>query len=107
MRSCWPRAPSRLAHRANWFSLRRWGPNSVRSPHLQSWTLLQEPWNLPPRPLKTIRMSGKMDAIGTQQIDLKFTALTATAKTAVLVDLSKVALLASIGIRTLVSKAQA
>jgi anti-anti-sigma factor len=54
-----------------------------------------------------ISLSGKMDAVGTQQIDLKFTALTATTKTAVLVDLSKVTLLASIGIRTLVSNARA
>jgi anti-sigma B factor antagonist len=54
-----------------------------------------------------ISLSGKMDAAGTQQIDLKFTALTATTKTAVLVDLSKVTLLASIGIRTLVTNARA
>jgi anti-sigma B factor antagonist len=54
-----------------------------------------------------ISLSGRMDAIGTQQIDLKFTALTATRKAVVLVDLSKVTLLASIGIRTLVSNAKA
>jgi anti-anti-sigma factor len=54
-----------------------------------------------------IMLSGRMDAIGAQQIDLKFTALTATRKAAVLVDLSNVTLLASIGIRTLVNNAKA
>ena len=54
-----------------------------------------------------INLSGRMDAIGTQQIDLKFTALTATRKAAILVDLSQVTLLASIGIRTLVNNAKA
>ena len=54
-----------------------------------------------------IVLSGKMDVSGAQKIDLKFTALTATRKTAVLVDLSNVTLLASIGIRTLVSNAKA
>jgi anti-sigma B factor antagonist len=54
-----------------------------------------------------IALSGKMDAVGVQQIDLKFTALTSTRKAAILVDLSKVTLLASIGIRTLVSNARA
>ena len=54
-----------------------------------------------------INLSGRMDTIGTQQIDLKFTALTASRKAAILVDLSKVTFLASIGIRTLVNSAKA
>jgi anti-sigma B factor antagonist len=54
-----------------------------------------------------ISLSGKLDAAALQQIDVKFTALTATRKAAILVDLSKVTLLASIGIRLLVSNAKA
>jgi anti-anti-sigma factor len=54
-----------------------------------------------------ISLSGRMDIIGTQQIDLKFTALTATRKVNVLVDLSKVSFMASIGIRTLIASAKA
>jgi anti-sigma B factor antagonist len=48
-----------------------------------------------------------MDVNGTQQIDLKFTALTATRKAQILVDLSNVTFIASIGIRTLISNAKA
>ncbi len=55
----------------------------------------------------SVSLSGKMDILGTQEIDMKFTALTASKKAAVLVDLSKVTLLASIGIRTLVTSAKA
>ncbi len=54
-----------------------------------------------------ISLAGKMDVAGAQDIDLKFTALTATRKATILVDLSRVTLLASIGIRTLVSCAKA
>jgi anti-anti-sigma factor len=54
-----------------------------------------------------INLSGRMDIIGTQQIDLKFTALTATRKAQILVDLSNVTFIASIGIRTLISNAKA
>jgi anti-sigma B factor antagonist len=54
-----------------------------------------------------ISLSGRMDIIGTQQIDLKLTSLTATRKAQILVDLSKVTFLASIGIRTLVNVAKA
>jgi anti-anti-sigma factor len=54
-----------------------------------------------------INLSGRMDIIGTQQIDLKFTALTSTRKAQVLVDLSNVTFIASIGIRTLINNAKA
>jgi anti-anti-sigma factor len=54
-----------------------------------------------------IALSGRMDILGTQQIDLKFSILTAASKAQILVDLSKVTFLASIGIRTLVSNARA
>ena len=54
-----------------------------------------------------IDLSGRMDIIGTQQIDLKFTALTSTRRAQILVDLSKVTFIASIGIRTLINNAKA
>ncbi len=54
-----------------------------------------------------ISLSGRMDIMGTQQIDLKLTSLTATRKAQILVDLSNVTFLASIGIRTLVNVAKA
>jgi anti-anti-sigma factor len=54
-----------------------------------------------------ISLSGRMDIIGTQQIDLKFTALTSTRKAQILVDLSNVTFMASIGIRTLITTAKA
>ena len=54
-----------------------------------------------------INLSGRMDINGTQQIDLKFTALASTRKAQILVDLSSVTFIASIGIRTLISNAKA
>jgi anti-sigma B factor antagonist len=54
-----------------------------------------------------INLSGRMDINGTQQIDLKFTALTATRRAQILVDLSNVTFMASIGIRTLINNAKA
>jgi anti-sigma B factor antagonist len=54
-----------------------------------------------------INLTGRMDISGTQQIDLKFTALTATRRARILVDLSNVTFIASIGIRTLISSAKA
>lgn len=55
----------------------------------------------------SISLVGRMDSVGTQQIDMRFTALSATRKVPVLVDLSQVTFLASIGIRTLVTNAKA
>lgn len=54
-----------------------------------------------------INLSGRMDSAGAQQIDMRFTALTATRKVPVLVDMAEVTFLASIGIRTLVTNAKA
>jgi anti-anti-sigma factor len=54
-----------------------------------------------------IILSGKMDITGVQDVDIKFTALTATKKGGFIVDLSQVVFLASIGIRTLLLNAKA
>ncbi len=54
-----------------------------------------------------INLSGRMDVAGSQQIDRKFADLTAPPSRAVIVDLSKVGFLASVGIRTLLINAKA
>jgi anti-sigma B factor antagonist len=54
-----------------------------------------------------ISLAGRFDSVGAQQIDMRFTALTATRKAPILVDLSQVTFVASIGIRTLVTNARA
>ncbi|MGZ8183826.1 MAG: STAS domain-containing protein [Methylobacter sp.] len=54
-----------------------------------------------------VYLSGRMDILGVQDIDMKFTALTATQKASVLVDMSEVSFLASLGMRTLISSAKA
>jgi anti-anti-sigma factor len=54
-----------------------------------------------------ITLSGRLDVLGAQAIDLKFTALTATKKANVLVDISALSFLASLGMRTLISSAKA
>ncbi len=54
-----------------------------------------------------INLAGRMDATGSEEIDAKLAALTAQPGIAVIVDLSKVAFLASIGIRTLLVYAKA
>ncbi len=54
-----------------------------------------------------INLSGRMDIAGTQQIDLKFSVLTSTRRAQILVDLSNVTFIASIGIRTLIVNAKA
>jgi len=56
--------------------------------------------------IQKISLAGRMDVQGAQEIDLKFTSYTAN-KTAVIVDLSGVDFLASIGIRTLLMSAKA
>jgi anti-sigma B factor antagonist len=57
--------------------------------------------------IEKLTLVGRMDAAGVQEIELKFTGHTATKKAFVLVDLSRVSFLASIGIRTLVVNAKA
>jgi anti-anti-sigma factor len=54
-----------------------------------------------------VSLSGRMDVLGAQDIDIKFTALTATKKASILVDISDVSFLASLGMRTLISSAKA
>jgi anti-sigma B factor antagonist len=53
-----------------------------------------------------ITLDGRLDVEGTQAIDLKFTALTATKRAGILVDMTGVSFLASIGIRTLLTSAK-
>ena len=50
-----------------------------------------------------VKLSGRMDIQGAQSIDAKFTAITATQKALVLVDMTEVPFLASIGMRTLIA----
>jgi len=54
-----------------------------------------------------IALNGRLDIAGAQAIDVKFTALTATKTQQIVVEVSQVSFLASIGIRTLVSNAKA
>ena len=56
--------------------------------------------------ITSIKLAGRMDVQGAQEIDLKFTGYTAK-QTAVIVDPSGVSFLASIGIRTLLLAAKA
>jgi anti-anti-sigma factor len=53
-----------------------------------------------------IKLTGRLDIAGSREIEMKFTALTATKKAAVVVNLSGVDFIASIGIRTLLSGAR-
>lgn len=57
--------------------------------------------------LVLVKLAGRMDILGTQDIDMKFTAATATRKAGVIVDMAEVEFIASIGIRTLLSNAKA
>ena len=57
--------------------------------------------------ISRVRLRGRMDILGVQAIDMKFTALTATQAALVLVDMSGVSFLASLGMRTLISSAKA
>jgi anti-sigma B factor antagonist len=57
--------------------------------------------------IKCISLSGRLDLKGTQEIDLKFTGLVAAGKQSVIVDMSKVEFVASIGIRTLLNNIKA
>lgn len=57
--------------------------------------------------IKKLALAGRMDWAGVQEIDLPFAAQTAAQRALVVVDLSLVSFLASIGIRTLVVNAKA
>jgi anti-sigma B factor antagonist len=54
-----------------------------------------------------LSLSGRLDIAGTGEIESKFTFQSATQKAAVLVDLSEVTFIASIGMRLLLSNARA
>jgi anti-sigma B factor antagonist len=57
--------------------------------------------------IRRIVLDGRLDMAGAQEIDMKFTGYAASAKNKILVDLSKVEFIASIGIRTLLTAAKA
>lgn len=57
--------------------------------------------------LRCISISGRLDVPGTDAISTKFTAFAATAKHRIVVDLSQVSFLASMGIRALIMNAKA
>lgn len=57
--------------------------------------------------LRRIALSGRLDIPGTSEIELKFTTLSAASSRRVVVDLSAVTFLASIGIRAIISNAKA
>ena len=57
--------------------------------------------------LRRIKITGRLDIPGTAEIELKLTSLTATSSRRVIVDLTGVDFLASIGIRALVTNAKA
>ena len=60
-----------------------------------------------PDGVERIALAGRMDSAGTEKIDMRFTGLTATRPALIVVDLSQVSFLASIGIRMLLSNAKA
>jgi anti-sigma B factor antagonist len=57
--------------------------------------------------IKYVTLKGRLDRIGTNEIDNTFTFQIATTKAPVIIDLSEVEFLASIGIRLLLSNARA
>lgn len=54
-----------------------------------------------------IKLTGRLDLAGAQDIDLKFTAHTSGQKTSTVVDLSEVPFISSIGIRIFIQNAKA
>lgn len=57
--------------------------------------------------LRTIRISGRLDLLGTDEISTKFAAWASTSERRVIVDLTAVSFLASIGIRAIITNAKA
>jgi anti-anti-sigma factor len=53
-----------------------------------------------------VNLDGRLDILGAQAIEVKFTALTTIPGAAILVDLSEVAFLASLGMRALLATAK-
>lgn len=60
-----------------------------------------------PDGIEKISLAGRMDSAGTQELDLRFTALVSTRPGLFVIDMAQVSFLASIGIRTLLSNARA
>ena len=60
-----------------------------------------------PEGVKVIKLAGRMDIAGTQEIELRFSFLAASQKALVAIDMTDVSFLVSIGMRTLVSSARA
>ena len=57
--------------------------------------------------IRHIIISGRLDILGTDEIAIKFTALACSDNRRVVVDLTQVSFLASIGIRAIISNAKA
>ena len=57
--------------------------------------------------LRRVRLSGRLDVPGTQAISIKFTGLSATQAKRVVVDLTDITFLGSVGIRELITNAKA
>lgn len=57
--------------------------------------------------IRHIRLVGRMDVEGSQEVDLKFTSLAASGQAFVIVDLALVDFLSSLGLGTLVRSAKA
>jgi anti-sigma B factor antagonist len=53
-----------------------------------------------------VRLAGRLDVPGVQEIDLKFTVHTSTQRLPVIVDLEKVTLIASMGLAMLITNAK-
>jgi len=67
-------------------------------------TILEEPLGAG---VFKIRLAGRFDIAGAERVDLKLTAMTASPRRAIVIDLSGVNFLASIGIRSLLTIAKA
>jgi anti-sigma B factor antagonist len=57
--------------------------------------------------IRRVKLAGRLDVEGSHEIDLKFTSLTASRQAFVIVDLSLVEFLSSLGLGTLVRSAKA
>lgn len=59
-----------------------------------------------PGDVQRVILEGRLDIEGSQAVDLRFSAMTTTARRQIVVDLSGVSFLASIGIRLLITAAR-
>jgi anti-anti-sigma factor len=57
--------------------------------------------------VRTVKLKGRMDLQGAAEIDLPFTALTSTERSYIVIDLSEVDFMASMGLATLVRSGKA